>query len=601
MKTGHSYLRWSSTEQSKGDSLERQIAARDRVCQQRGITLVEDYKDEGVSARRGKHRTKGNLAKLLNGLGTPEAVIKPGEYLLIENIDRLSRENPRKAWKHFEEIIDAGITIITTYNDREYSAKTIDSNPWQMHELLGEMQRAHSESDLKSQRIGDAWKRKRERAAKIGEKLSAITPAWLNAVRNDKGNIIGFKKNEDRVRVIRDIFDLAATGMGSWGIARILNNRKEPTFNEGTSWRSGYVGKIVLSQAVLGTYIPKKLVNGKREAQEPIEGYYGEGIVDPAVFARANMYREGRDSTEHARKRRNRTLANLFNERCFCDECGGVMRYKTYTGKKKDGGGRKPRKYLFCENNLLANGCGYTRKVNLDWIEETLLNHIPQFPLEDVINNQIRSEELKAVESKIGAALVKLENLEKQAAKAKRFAKEAETPEEEKDWLRDNRETLAKMKPVQAELATLRRKKSELETALSSRSAIRVTFEKLKADLDTTEEGDRFVLRSKLSTLLKTFIDQIRFHEEFITVILHGELVLYRFSLSRPGSAPKKNPMKLIGVVDQRPHIGPRELGGIDPKALTVTNQAVYAKLMKGVESNLLPVDPTKVKKRLGL
>ena len=86
-----------------------------------------------MSAHRGKHRTKGNLKKLLGAIGT---TIKAGEYLLIENIDRLSRENPRKAWKQFNEIIDAGITIITTYNDREYSAKTIDDNPWQMHELL---------------------------------------------------------------------------------------------------------------------------------------------------------------------------------------------------------------------------------------------------------------------------------------------------------------------------------------------------------------------------------------------------------------------------------------------------------------------------------
>ena len=123
MKIGHSYLRWSSSEQTKGDSLRRQIEARDRICQHRAITLVESYTDPGVSAHRGKHRTKGNLARLLKDIGT---TIKSGEYLLIENIDRLSRENPRKAWKHFNEIIDIGITIITTYNDREYSAKTID-------------------------------------------------------------------------------------------------------------------------------------------------------------------------------------------------------------------------------------------------------------------------------------------------------------------------------------------------------------------------------------------------------------------------------------------------------------------------------------------
>ncbi len=70
--------------------------------------------------------------------------------------------------------------------------------------------------------------------------------------------------------------------------------------------------------------------------------------------------------------------------------------------------------------------------------------------------------------------------------------------------------------------------------------------------------------------LLKTFIDQVRFHEEFITVILHGGLINYRFSLSRPGGAPKKNPMKLIEpVIDLRPMIGDPRDGFIRQEAFT--------------------------------
>ena len=105
---------------------------------------------------------------------------------------------------------------------------------------------------------------------------------------------------------------------------------------------------------------------------------------------------------------------------------------------------------------------------------------------------------------------------------------------------RDLNVTLNEIKPVQAELYTLHRKKSDLEVALSSRSEARSTIERLKAELEGEDLGDRFVIRQRLSVLLKTFIDQIRFHEEFITVILHGGLINYRFSLSSPVVRPRR-------------------------------------------------------------
>jgi hypothetical protein len=43
MKIGHSYLRWSTREQSKGDTYARQIEERDRCCLRRGITLISSY------------------------------------------------------------------------------------------------------------------------------------------------------------------------------------------------------------------------------------------------------------------------------------------------------------------------------------------------------------------------------------------------------------------------------------------------------------------------------------------------------------------------------------------------------------------------------
>src|SRR5262249_45029083 len=64
--TAYSYIRFSSREQERGDSIRRQTEARDRwLANNPGVHLAteEVYSDLGVSAFRGKHRS-GDQAKL---------------------------------------------------------------------------------------------------------------------------------------------------------------------------------------------------------------------------------------------------------------------------------------------------------------------------------------------------------------------------------------------------------------------------------------------------------------------------------------------------------------------------------------------------------
>jgi hypothetical protein len=278
------------------------------------------------------------------------------------------------------------------------------------------------------------------------------------------------------------------------------------------------------------------------------------------------------------------------------------MRYKTYSGKTLKGTKREKRKYLFCENNKLTSGCSNSRQFNYNWMEETILKHIDVFPLEDLFNDQKGNSELQAIDDKIATATLKLQKLERDADKAKRFAKEAKTVDEENEWRDDHRKTLAEMKPVHQEIAALNRKKSDIEMALNNHSGFRETLDKLNAELASPDMGIRFSARQKIAVLLQTFISQIRFdqHNNQITVILGNGLLNYRFSTSEPKSAHKKNPMKLIECADLRPQIGPREIGGIDPQAFGIASETTFNKLMKDVEPNLIPLDPAKVRKRLG-
>jgi DNA invertase Pin-like site-specific DNA recombinase len=51
--------------------------------------LVENYRDLGVSAFRGKNADHGALKAFLDRVES--GLIQPGSYLIVESLDRLSR------------------------------------------------------------------------------------------------------------------------------------------------------------------------------------------------------------------------------------------------------------------------------------------------------------------------------------------------------------------------------------------------------------------------------------------------------------------------------------------------------------------------------
>src|SRR6516164_688654 len=91
--TAYSYIRFSSPEQSKGDSLRRQTEDAAAWCQRHGVHLNTSttLHDLGKSAFTGAHRKNPDrhalaaFLKLIEGGKVP-----PGSYLVVENLDRLS-------------------------------------------------------------------------------------------------------------------------------------------------------------------------------------------------------------------------------------------------------------------------------------------------------------------------------------------------------------------------------------------------------------------------------------------------------------------------------------------------------------------------------
>jgi DNA invertase Pin-like site-specific DNA recombinase len=147
----YSYVRFSTPEQAKGHSLQRQTEAAQAWAAANGVTLDDElsFQDKGVSGFTGANRETGELGMFLERV--KDGTIPPGSWLLVENLDRISRQAARKAVRTIEDIVEAGITVVDLSDGgREYSAETLDKDPFLFIMMVMKFIRANEESATKS-------------------------------------------------------------------------------------------------------------------------------------------------------------------------------------------------------------------------------------------------------------------------------------------------------------------------------------------------------------------------------------------------------------------------------------------------------------------
>ena len=175
-----SYLRFSHPTQGKGESIHRQSGLRDAWLQRNGVTLDTSLvlEDRGRAAFKRRHRDdKYALGQFLERIRSGD--VRPGSYLIVEHLDRLSREDIVPAVNLWTSILLAGITIVQLEPvEMVFHAKS--PMPEVMYAIM-ELSRGNSESRMKSERVGDAWRKKKERARQ-GVIMTPKGPSWLRAV-----------------------------------------------------------------------------------------------------------------------------------------------------------------------------------------------------------------------------------------------------------------------------------------------------------------------------------------------------------------------------------------------------------------------------------
>jgi DNA invertase Pin-like site-specific DNA recombinase len=126
-KIAHSYIRFSSKKQEQGDSTRRQLEGTKGLCQRNGWQLSpHTWQDLGISAWKGSNFHEGALGAFL--LAVKAGKVRPGQILIVESLDRISRQAARKALRIIEQIIEAGITVATITPERSYDLAALDDS-----------------------------------------------------------------------------------------------------------------------------------------------------------------------------------------------------------------------------------------------------------------------------------------------------------------------------------------------------------------------------------------------------------------------------------------------------------------------------------------
>ncbi len=230
MAKAYSYIRMSTPEQLKGDSIRRQQKATDDYISAHGLELTDIIQDHGISAFQGKNSEFGALSHFLQ---LAEAgLIEEGSHLIVESLDRLTRQNVFDATALLNRIIRHGINVVTLIDQRIYSKESIERNQMELMIASITMMRAHEESKTKSIRLAAAWENKRK-SARNGQVTKQKIPHWLIYTTDGKEIIL----IEERAKLINKVFELSRDGWGVYSIAKYLNDQKLPTWGRSSIWQ----------------------------------------------------------------------------------------------------------------------------------------------------------------------------------------------------------------------------------------------------------------------------------------------------------------------------------------------------------------------------
>lgn len=359
-----SYIRFSTPEQSMGDSERRQTELACKWAERNGYDFDDSLRpDRGLSGYHGTNVSKGSLGVFLKQVH--DGKVPPGSILVVEDIDRLGRQNVVDALQDIVfKLLQAGIAIQTLQPEQRYDRDSLTNDVGAVITLVVHMCRAHAESKRKSDLLTEVRKSERDHDRKTGKYTKGQRPAWLEMVDGELQVIPAAAK------AIRRLFELKLQNVGDTNIAARLNKEGHwtppPRRNQKTvGWRPSYVKKLLHDRQLLGERQPMVMVDGKRVREgDPIKGFFPAAIT-AGLFEKVQQ----RPKSTLPAGGPTGVFSNVLRGLAYCGYCGSPM---LLVDK-----GQPPRgaRYLVCTKSKHGAGCHARSGFRLDELLDLVLRH----------------------------------------------------------------------------------------------------------------------------------------------------------------------------------------------------------------------------------
>lgn len=515
--TAYVYRRFSTDEQERGsgDTLTRQKERCEAFAAERGWSVGEIMTDKGRSAFKGEHlhpdAALGQfVARVMRG------DIPRGSVLIAERLDRLSRRPVGEAMAWIHMMTSAGIVVGIADTRIVFDANQDMGSFLNAAIQLGV---GHDESRKKSDQTILAkhklWKLAQTKTG-AWTNLAAKIPSWLSRTPAADGWIV----DEERVAVIRDIFQKSADGVGVNTITRQLNEAEPvippfaaPTRYKGVAptWGRSAVRQLLMSPNVEGDLVFKSGVFAGRVVHD-----FFPRIVDADLVARARADLKARKKEAGVGARSG--SVNLFAGVTSCGVCGRRAFLTTSVQKGK------AYPYLRCEASQEGR-CDNTNGYAYRAFEETVL---------DIFLDLSMDDRFFEATDKLRDGRVKKAEIEKALGDKRAFRDRLLTAFGEGDD-----QAMTKIAQTKEEIADLTEKLAKVEADIAVATGKVSNVEHMKRVGDIREaaesgiEAVRVQARSKLRLALTTIIQSVDLDRDeegrkVFTVILTGGIMAVR-------------------------------------------------------------------------
>jgi len=384
--TAFSYIRFSSSAQELGDSLRRQMKAAEDAAEAHGwILSKQSYQDLGVSGYKAGAKRDG-LQMLVDAIHAGS--IRAGSVIIIEQLDRLSRQGIDATQDLVKTILRAGVELYSVSDGLHLTRDSLN-DLISIIRLVVAADLAHKESEKKSERLTAAKGAKRERIL-AGSKEGMACPFWLKFDAEKKEYFL-----TEWHTLVQQMIGMRLKLMGHVTIANHCNSLcKSP---RGGTWTPQTIKRILSDHALYGTKsIMTAIKPGSRSYRitDVVHDYY-PALIDFKTYEElqrvASQTTPGNSGTDDR-------YTNILRGMTYC-KCGKAMsgQYRKVRGKEYI--------YIFCKG-VQEGTCNNTKHYRIDKLASALISHVKGLTKADILGSSSDAvqSDIKRLENELARA-----------------------------------------------------------------------------------------------------------------------------------------------------------------------------------------------------